>query len=409
MPNVTVQAVDSATAMEEIWEKLGPDAMIVSTSKRNGRVIMEATTDAAASADHAANGSNTGNANGPTASQGTNLEASFGANFKDIISGHMLSPTQKNGTKNGPNMAGLKGGNDISSLRHDIASLHDMLGGMILTDQDGINPHLGGSTRLRLQQAGFSSAVVNGFKEHFAGLNYQDGATAFLHNLASHLVHPDADMLLAKRLIFVVGATGTGRTTMVAKLAAMLREQHPTKEIVAASLHGKNSVNTANLQGFGRLLNIPICNLNNDTPVEDFNKMTDYDIMVIDVTGMPEEACTKINAIKTHLGGSDIAVVATLPGSTSRAMIKVTTERFNTLRPMIALTKLDECETTPAEFSALAEQDARIGILSGTKSIVGAAMFASQNILLQYLKENFDSNETWMPNDIVSPISAKLE
>jgi flagellar biosynthesis GTPase FlhF len=48
MPTITVQAADSATAMDEIWEKLGPDAMIISTSKRNGRIVMEATTDNAA-------------------------------------------------------------------------------------------------------------------------------------------------------------------------------------------------------------------------------------------------------------------------------------------------------------------------------------------------------------------------
>jgi flagellar biosynthesis GTPase FlhF len=45
MPTITVQAADSATAMDKIWEQLGPDAMIVSTSKHNGHVVMEATTD----------------------------------------------------------------------------------------------------------------------------------------------------------------------------------------------------------------------------------------------------------------------------------------------------------------------------------------------------------------------------
>jgi len=45
MPTITVQAADSAAAMDEIWEKLGPNAMIISTSKRNGRIVMEATTE----------------------------------------------------------------------------------------------------------------------------------------------------------------------------------------------------------------------------------------------------------------------------------------------------------------------------------------------------------------------------
>ena len=37
MPNVTVTAADTATAMDEIWDRLGPDAMIVSTKKQNGK------------------------------------------------------------------------------------------------------------------------------------------------------------------------------------------------------------------------------------------------------------------------------------------------------------------------------------------------------------------------------------
>ena len=61
---------------------------------------------------------------------------------------------------------------------------------------------------------------------------------------------PHAETLLTKRLIFVVGATGTGRTTMVAKLTAMLREAHPKKEIIAASLHGQTASNNSVVAGF---------------------------------------------------------------------------------------------------------------------------------------------------------------
>ena len=63
--------------------------------------------------------------------------------------------------------------------------------------------------------------------------------------------------------------------------------------------------------------------------------------------------------------------------------------RFDTLKPLVVLTKLDECETTPAEFSALAENNAKIALFSGTKSVIDPAVFASENILLQYLQENF--------------------
>jgi len=380
MPTITVQAADSATAMDEIWAKLGPDAMIISTSKRNGRIVMEATTESTKPA----------------------MAPSVEAGFSDIFKGHMLAkPAVTAKAGNAPNDGKMPipaaAGADIAALRHDIAQMQNMLSGLVLTDLDGVNPSLSASTRLELQRAGFSAASLNLLKARYAGLAYGDGCDAFLGGMAEKLAHPQAEALLSKRLIFVVGSSGTGRTTMVAKLTAMLREAHPKKEIIAASLYGQNASNNQSLQGFGRLLNVPVCALSLATPVTDFNKMTDYDIMVIDVTAMPDEASQKIAEIKAHVGAKEIGIIATIPGSTSRAMIELTMQRFAALAPMIALTKLDECETTASEFSAYVERGARISILSGTKSVIGASIFASENILLQYLKENFNNHEAIMP------------
>ncbi len=380
MPTITVQAVDSATAMDEIREKLGPDAMIISTSKRNGRIVMDATT----------NGAKPG------------IATSVEAGFSDIFKGQMLAKpavTAKAGTaaNNEEIPANAAANADIAALRRDIAQMQNMLSGLVLTDLDGVNPSLSASTRLELLRAGFSAASLDLLKAHYAGLTYGDGCDAFLGGMAERLAHPNAEALLSKRLIFVVGATGTGRTTMVAKLTAMIREAYPKKEIIAASLHGQNASNNRSLQGFGRLLNVPVCTLSLETPIADFNKMTDYDVMIVDVTAMPDEASQKLAEIKGRVGAKEIGIITTIPGSTSRAMIELTMQRFADLAPMIALTKLDECETTASEFSAYVEQGALISILSGTKSVVGASIFASENILLQYLKENFSNHEAIMP------------
>ncbi len=377
MPTITVQAADSAAAMDEIWEKLGPDAMIISTSKRNGRIVMEATTESTKPA------------------MAPSVEAGFSDIFKDQMLAKPVGTAKAGGSGKVP--AAAAGAADIAGLRRDITQMQNMLSGLVLTDLNGVNPSLSASTRLELQRAGFSAASLDLLKARYAGLTYADGCDAFLGGMAQRLAHPHAEALLSKRLIFVVGASGTGRTTMVAKLAAMLREAHPKKEVIAASLHGQSASNNQSLQGFSRLLNVPVCTISLETPVADFNKMTDYDIMVIDVTAMPDEASQKIAEINAHVGAKDIGIIATIPGSTSRAMIELTMQRFADLEPMIALTKLDECETTANEFSAYVEQGARISILSGTKSVIGASIFASENILLQYLKENFSNHETMMP------------
>ena len=145
-------------------------------------------------------------------------------------------------------------------------------------------------------------------------------------------------------------------------------------------------------------LNIHVGQITPDMPDQLFDKMTDFDMMVIDVTLPTEEAVERVSQLKQHLGEQDAAVVLSLSGGSSAKMIKLTVEQFAPLAPTIGLTKLDECETTAVEFSALAETGAQISLLSGTKSVVGAIAFASAKILAQYLKENF---QTDMPDSLV--------
>ena len=148
------------------------------------------------------------------------------------------------------------------------------------------------------------------------------------------------------------------------------------------------------LRGYARLLNIPVSQLTQDVPDQHFDKMTDFDMMVVDVTLPADEAVDRVNRLKQHLGEQNAAVVMSLSGGSSAKMIALTVAQFAVLAPTIGLTKLDECETTSAEFSALAEAGARISLLSGTKSVVGAIAFASGKILAQYLKENFQADTT---------------
>ena len=46
MTTLTIQAADTASAMDEIEERLGKDALILSTTKKDGKVVMRATNGA---------------------------------------------------------------------------------------------------------------------------------------------------------------------------------------------------------------------------------------------------------------------------------------------------------------------------------------------------------------------------
>ena len=70
-------------------------------------------------------------------------------------------------------------------------------------------------------------------------------------------------------------------------------------------------------------------------------------------------------------------------------MIESTLNKVKAQRPIIALTKSDECNISAATLSYLAMKKAKIGLVSGTKSIVDSLLFTDANILAKFMKENF--------------------
>ena len=68
-------------------------------------------------------------------------------------------------------------------------------------------------------------------------------------------------------------------------------------------------------------------------------------------------------------------------------MIKATMNFYKNAFPIIALTKLDESHICAEELSILGELNCKIGILSGSRAIIGSIAFAKREVLAQYMKD----------------------
>ena len=390
MTTLTIQAADTASAMEEIAERLGEDALILSTTKKDGKVIMRAT-----------NGADLPAPASPSRSAGE-FNQMYNAGLSGSLPGKpRVSPEPKMRPATDAATPAQPAFSDTAQqammqamglMADRIDQLDRKLSGMMLTGPAGLNADLQDSTPIQLSRAGYSQKTIIRLQPSYASLGYETGVSSFLECLAEDLADLKGETLLQKRVIFVVGASGSGRTTLASKLAASLKDAHPGKEVALASLSATLNETDTKLRSYARLLNIPVSQLTLDVPDQHFDKMTDFDMMVVDVTLPTDEAVERVSRLKQHLGDKNAAVVLALSGGSSAKMIDVTVARFAALAPTIGLTKLDECETTATEFSALAESGARISLLSGTKSVVGAIAFASAKILAQYLKENFQTD-----------------
>ena len=401
MATITVQASDTSAAMEEIALKLGEDAMILSTTKKNGKVIMQASNDAPAPKKSAE-------------AKSHSAISDFDRLFADKLGQELAKPKidlsmpkSKPERDAGPASSGPISSGQASSSKTDIMQTHlvsalgllaekledieNRLSAMTLTPYEGINPELGDSTPMQLRRSGFSEKIITSLHASFAGLGYEAGVSSFLSHLGQQLAIKNADSLMKKRIYFIVGPSGSGRSTLAAKLATNLKDEHSGRVVALAHLASSSAETDNKLKSYARLLNLPFCHLTHDLPANQFDKMTDFDIMVVDVTLSVEQSLNYLGQLYDHLGSADMQAIMSLQGGSSASLITQSLAAYKQINPLIALTKLDECETTPAEFSALAEQQASIALLSGTRSVVGALAFASGNIISQYLTENFSS------------------
>ena len=380
MSKLTVKAMDTATAMDEIVNKLGPDAVILSTSKIDGKIVMEA-------------------ASGTQPTQGRLMNEK---QFSNILSEKMIDTPGKNKTDPGLEKM-LPTAKEFQNLQSQMSQIQKMLSGLFITDLDGVNQDLSSNSRVILQQAGFSSQVLNDFKTAYLGKTFRNGCDQFLSDISSHLTYYDSESLLSKKFIFITGQSGTGRTTMVGKLTASLKEALPNKSVITAEMITSGQQRSSRLQDFCRLLNSQVYTIGVDTSASDFNEIKSNEVMIVDMAMPVSNATEKLTEILPSVGPENVGIILTVPASTSAKMIEITLNDTKLLEPMVALTKLDECEVTTAEFSSFATINAKIGLFSASKSIADAPLFASESVLMQYLKENLDFETK------ISPLSHRSE
>ena len=388
MTTITVTAADTAQAMDKIVERLGEDAMILETVKRNGRIEMIATDSVEENETPAPAAATTrSKAEVP---QGLNIEIGSASGFTDLFDQQMISTVKDRSNSSASAVDHLVGraieASDNLDILTELRSIRQMLNGMMITRPEGLDVTLGHAAPVRLHQAGFSSKAIQELQEHMVGLADDDAVVSFVNALADQVVHRDAEAVFDSRIVFVIGSSGTGKTTLATKIAAYFKEHGISDRMVLAAAAGPGISASEDIKSYARLLNMRAAQLGIgevSTAVQETSNR-----MIIDVNATPEDAITAIREVMQRLGSGKVTVVQAIPGGSSATMIGHQCRLYRKLTPMIALTKLDECEAMPAELSALALEGSGVSLLTGTKSIVGGIAIATMPILAQYLQEN---------------------
>ena len=388
MTIITVTAADTAQAMDKIVERLGDDALILETVKRNGRIEMIAT-DSVEDAE-AKEPATVSPRPESGALSGLNIEIGSSAGFTDLFDQQMINTVRNRCDAQTSTVDHLVGraieATDNLDILTELRNIRHMLSGMMITHPEGLDVTLGHAAPVRLHQAGFSSKAIQQLYDYMVGLEGDDAIASFINALAERVVHRDAESVFDSRVVFVIGSSGTGKTTLATKIAAYFKENGVSDRMVLTSATSPGISANEDIKSCARLLNMRAAQIGigevSIAVQETSNRM------IIDVNATPEDAITNISEVMKQLGSGKVTVVQAIPGGASSTMIGYQCRLYRKLSPMIALTKLDECEAMPAELSALALEGSGVGLLTGTKSIVGGIAIATMPILAQYLQEN---------------------
>ncbi len=375
----TVKAKDTSSAMEKVITELGEDCVILSTKKKNGMIEM-------------------------TASNQMKYKSAVKKRYNKEKFSNIYNLKSGKLKINKENIKKIESKTDIATninldtinkvIKKETSSLLEKLDkkleNIYLTDYKNISKNIIFSYYLKLKELGFSSKVLDKYHEILdKEESFEVSKYKLYRKLSEVMAAPYPERIFNSKLIMVTGPSGSGKTAMAAKIASTIVDKYGRNNIVLAELCRNSNTATENLKSYARLLNIPITNSLQNGDLSDTMILNDNARIVVDLAGNIETGNKVIEELEERHGDKNICSILCVQSGSSPEMIESTLRKVKAQRPIVALTKSDECNISAATLSHLAEKKAKIGLVSGTKSIVDSLLFTDANILAKFMKENF--------------------
>ncbi len=372
------KAKDVKSAINLVNEEFGDKAIILSTKKNNGIVEVEASDNDEVIESHKRK-----------LNDKKNFSKVF---FKELHEKNSDKDDNvsyiKNDSINKNKVQDDKNKKMFEEINQNLESIKKDINNAIITDQSGVSDELSYFTPVKLRQERFAPEIINKLNYSFIGKSLEDGRISFFRELAKKLSSNDFSRMLNSKNIFVFGNSGSGKSTLAAKIASFLSDRKKTTKINFVDVSNSSTGHSDALRSYSRVLGFGI----SDYKSFNFSQQNPDDpgINVFDFSGDINFSIQKIREIKNSFPSFEFCSILTVQSGSNSDMINGICKKVSDIRPMVAVTKLDECWVGAEEFSSLALNNARIGLVTGTKVIIDSVIEANENSLTKYMKENFN-------------------
>lgn len=334
-------ASDIREAMRQVREALGPDAVILETQRVEGGIELSAAVDYEPPATPAAAGP-AANYAAVAADGGTGQPAPVAA---PVAAGSV------------PRLADDR---EFRNLREEVRTLRDLLETQLsrLAWNDGVRRNAAAATTMRnLTRIGLTPDVVRDIVAALgADLTARTAWSAPLRRLEASIPICDDDLIAAGGVFAIVGPTGVGKTTTIAKLAARYALQGRPEDVALVTTDTFRIGAREQLETFGEILGAPVYQAGDGNRLaEVLDLLSSRRLVLIDTAGMGQRDLRLARQL-SWLAAADarVKVLLALPANTQSAGQREIVEAFMAARPSACiLTKTDEATSLGGALSAL--------------------------------------------------------
>ncbi|MEM6470893.1 MAG: flagellar biosynthesis protein FlhF [Planctomycetota bacterium] len=160
-----------------------------------------------------------------------------------------------------------------------------------------------------------------------------------------------------RRIVALVGPTGVGKTTTVAKLAAGFR-MHSRRRVGLLTIDTFRIAAIQQLQAYAQLMDLPMVVVESSGQMRTaIDELGEVDLILIDTAGRSPKGDLEIHGLAEMLRTAQPDETHLVMSATSTSeVVRTAIEGFSPMRPTAAiLTKLDEAPYTAAVLSAIAD------------------------------------------------------